>query len=724
MLALSIVFYWKLALTDQYVWFDQPDMAYLEIPRLQFQANEIHRGQFPLWDPRIWMGQPLLGQTQPGPVYPFTLLFYLLPLKNGYIPIAHFNWYWVFLHFQAALFGYWLARDWKLSQMASIIGGSFFAFAGFIGVAAWLDVVNGAIWTPLIVLFLLRSVRAGGSIPYAILGGFTLGIAWLSGHHELPLLVSYLCAFTWIYHILTASREGNFHAATARAAVVFFGLAFLTGAVQLLPTFEFGRISHRWIGLDDTVGWNDKIPYIAQTHYSMPVRGIAGLALFGVNEGDSSMFFGSLGLGLALLGLLAGWRHDANVRWLGVVSGVALLYCLGAATPLQGLLYTFAPMLGKARVPLRAIHLVHFGLAILAAYGVEWLADQHNRWWKRIAYGWFAFGGVVVGVSMVQAVAGHRQFDERLVLSGWVVIAAAGLALAFRNGAISRNATVGAMLTLALVELTVQLQYPNRFEKDKNKFVGAFREHPDVVKFLQMQYKPFRAAVNDTDVPMSMGDYHNFDILQGYVAGATDNLLRHGMHTPETQRLFAVDYWIAKQSDRPGQDVAFEGVSGLKVFRNPGAMPRGWAVHAGRRVNSDEELRAAIADPSFDAWKTVLMLNAEVPPLENCGPSAAETNEVKVTRHHSNRVTMRADMRCRGMVVLADTFYPGWVATVDGKEVPILETYGAIRGIVVEAGRHEIEWKFKPMTVFAGAAMTLCGFVLAAFAWRRRHALS
>ena len=251
--------------------------------------------------------------------------------------------------------------------------------------------------------------------------------------------------------------------------------------------------------------------------------------------------------------------------------------------------------------------------------------------------------------------------------------------------------------------------------------MGAFREHPDVVKFLQMQHKPFRAAVNDTDVPMSMGDYHGFDAFQGYVAGATDNLLRHGMHTAETQRLFAVDFWISKKPDRPGQDVVFEGASGLKVYRNPGAMPRAWAVHAGTRVKTPEELRAAISDPSFDPWKTVLMLDAEVPQLGACEPGTPQTNEVKVTRHHSNRISMRAEMRCRGMVIVADTFFPGWVAVVDGKQVPIVETYGAIRGIVVEAGGHNIEMKFKPMTVFVGAGMTLCGFILAAFAWRRRH---
>ena len=78
-----VLFYWKLALSPEYVWFDHPDMCYIEIPRLQYQAREMHQGRFPLWDTNLWMGQPMLGQTQPGPVFPLNLLFLLLPLNNG-----------------------------------------------------------------------------------------------------------------------------------------------------------------------------------------------------------------------------------------------------------------------------------------------------------------------------------------------------------------------------------------------------------------------------------------------------------------------------------------------------------------------------------------------------------------------------------------------------------------------------------------------------------------
>src|SRR6185295_19378663 len=119
---LTIGFYWKLSLTRQYVWFDHPDMSYLEIPRLQFIANEVHQGRFPLWDPHIWMGQPLVGQTQPGPLNPLNLLFVMMPLRDGHLRPELLNWYFVLMHAVAALGAYALCRDLRRSRAASILG--------------------------------------------------------------------------------------------------------------------------------------------------------------------------------------------------------------------------------------------------------------------------------------------------------------------------------------------------------------------------------------------------------------------------------------------------------------------------------------------------------------------------------------------------------------------------------------------------------------------------
>ena len=159
LLLLVIGFYWKLTLTTEYVWFDHPDMVYIEIPRRQFQAREFAQGHFPLWDPSIWAGQSLIGQTQPGPLFPLNILFLLLPLRDGYLRPEFLNWYWVVLHGLAALGCYALCRDWGRSRSASVLAAVGFGCGGFLGTVAWLDVLAGAIFTPLILLYFGRAVE-------------------------------------------------------------------------------------------------------------------------------------------------------------------------------------------------------------------------------------------------------------------------------------------------------------------------------------------------------------------------------------------------------------------------------------------------------------------------------------------------------------------------------------------------------------------------------------
>ena len=60
LLVLTLAFYWKLVLTDQFTFLENPDLAYQELPWYQFQARAIHRGAFPLWDPYQWCGQSVL----------------------------------------------------------------------------------------------------------------------------------------------------------------------------------------------------------------------------------------------------------------------------------------------------------------------------------------------------------------------------------------------------------------------------------------------------------------------------------------------------------------------------------------------------------------------------------------------------------------------------------------------------------------------------------------
>jgi len=68
-------------------------------------------------------------------------------------------------------------------------------------------------------------------------------------------------------------------------------------------------------------------------------------------------------------------------------------------------------------------------------------------------------------------------------------------------------------------------------------------------------------------------------------------------------------------------------------------------------------------------------------------------------------------------VILTDNWFPGWTATVDGRTTPVLQVDGAVRGVVVDAGEHEIRFRYRPWSVILGAAMSLIALAIAIGAW-------
>jgi uncharacterized membrane protein YfhO len=72
-----------------------------------------------------------------------------------------------------------------------------------------------------------------------------------------------------------------------------------------------------------------------------------------------------------------------------------------------------------------------------------------------------------------------------------------------------------------------------------------------------------------------------------------------------------------------------------------------------------------------------------------------------------NRVTIRAALDAPGYLVLADTWYPGWRAAVDGEPVEILRANYAFRAVRLEAGEHTVEMVYRPTSVLVGGALSL-----------------
>lgn len=710
LLAISVGFYWKLVLTNQYTWLDSPDIANLEVPRLQFQASEWHHLRFPAWDPNEWCGQPFLGQIA-GAAYPLNWPLSLIGFREGHLRQDVLHWYYVLTHFLAALFMFWLCRDVGTSQAAALLAGCLFSFGGYLSGSDWPTVLNGCIWTPLVVLFLLRAGRGDRPVADAAVAGAMAGISWLSGHHQAPYYITLagLAMSLWF-----AIRGRDWRA--LRIAAVFGVFTALVGGLQLVPGFEYGRLALRWAGWTEPLGWKDVVPFSVHQHYAFTPAHLLGILVPAMSV-HVTVFVGIAGFALAVAGIAAGWRRPA-VRIFITLGIAALLLSMASHNVLYGPLYALVPMFEKSRVPARLILLFTAAIAPLAAFGFDALAaDPSGLTARRLRTVLLGLGAALVALYAGLAAAGRPTVDEGFAMLALASLLFGLLLLALERGAVGRTAFALGAIAIVLIELGTLQNFAFQLDSKRDSVWRKLRQHDDIAQFLKRQPLPLRVKVDEQAIPYNFGDWHGIETSGGYLAGLTEDLFRMATHTDRMQNLLGVGYAISKEPTRPGQTELFRGESGLSVWRNPDAFPRAWTVHEAISPGGMETVRARLGDDATDLRRTALF-PAPAPSLE----PAAGDESIAWERHGAGSLSLLVDMRSRGLVIVSDTWFPGWHASVDGRRAEVLQVDGSLRAVMVPAGRHRVEMRYRPVSAYVGASMTISGLLGALLlAFRRRR---
>ncbi|MBI2357755.1 MAG: YfhO family protein, partial [Deltaproteobacteria bacterium] len=88
-------------------------------------------------------------------------------------------------------------------------------------------------------------------------------------------------------------------------------------------------------------------------------------------------------------------------------------------------------------------------------------------------------------------------------------------------------------------------------------------------------------------------------------------------------------------------------------------------------------------------------------------PSPNLKARVEIARYEHAIVKILASLSGPGLLVLADAFYPGWHAYVDGKEERILRANFFFRAVALSAGDHVVEFRYKPVSFQIGLVISL-----------------
>ena len=340
-------------------------------PWRTFAARELQAGQIPLWNPHQFAGTPFVANLQSAVFYPLNFPFWTMDVARAFGVSA-------FLHsLLATLSTYFWVQHWRRSRAASLLAAIAFGFGGYLTFWATLPTLsNSASWIPLLLLLFEYSISKPSASRVALLT-VSICCALLAGHAQ----VFFYALLALLLRALCLPRTHIFSALRVLAVAVFGALCL--GAIQLLPTLELARLGHRAGQSASSGGW-DFVQRNALQVSGLPSLFVPNWPQLSFDENRGYVGIVATILALCALGLALSRRKlwTSSTRSVGNVDNNALRFAFvltifalsfATATFLAQAFYFGVPGLSQMGGVGRALVLWNLGVALLAAFGLDWL---------------------------------------------------------------------------------------------------------------------------------------------------------------------------------------------------------------------------------------------------------------------------------------------------------------------------------------------------------------
>lgn len=722
LVAISILFY-RLLLGEVLFW-GTPILQFY--PWREVAFTMLRGGQLPLWNPLVGHGAPLLANYQTAVFYPPNWLYLLLPTEYamGWVALLHLVW--------AGLGMMALLRRYEADGLGQGIGALAFCLSGYIVARfGFLSITSAVAWLPWLVW----------GVDCLIVGASHRRVAILTGIVAMLLLAGH--AQTAFYSLLLAGAYALWRAFTCNERRVAWGALIVTlgavllgaalAAIQLLPTLELMQQSQRAAGVDAAAGlsysfwpWH-LLNFVVPGAFGSPASG--NYYSYGAYWEDA-VYVGVLPL---LLTVRASWRwlqgrktdgqpgdhtlDDAAVPFFLAVLVPATVLALGNFTPVFRWLFEHIPTFDAFNAPARWMLLTVFSLAVLAGIGAsDWYgSDEPSAWpgrltaiglaaviaalaaryvlgagvtesllraFTRLGIAVFVAGMVGLGLRLI-----HQHGDLR---SGWEAVALAVVAVDLVSAGWGLNPTVPATLYHDRSPLADMVEPGTRsLWLPDDEYTAKFDTF-----FLLDDYR-----VDDLEHWQSMRAslLPNLGMLDAVLAASNFDPLLVGAHADVLAMLDGLEGDALAQAARKLNisTIFSTGVHNLPV-----------AAVAGPTT------AFAVADP----WPRVSVAEC-VEGLDGVRCQPAPGGAAVIVADEPARVSVNVQSEDAAWLLLLDTNYPGWQASIDGDPVAIRRANGAFRAVELLAGEHTVTFRYRPGSLIAGASVSTVSLVILLALW-------
>ncbi|MBI4658127.1 MAG: hypothetical protein HY735_04620 [Verrucomicrobia bacterium] len=715
-LALAIVGSFPAVALGFHTWFYR-DFGVLAYPMVFYHHESFWRGELPLWNPLSNCGAPFLAQWGTMALYPFSLIYLLLPLpwSLNFFCLVHLFW--------AGLGMYFLAVRWFGDRFAACLAGTAFVFNGVtFSCLIWPNYTVALGWMPWVILWVEAGWTAGGRrlLEAAVIAAMQM----LAGVPEVVLLTWLVLLVVWTGSLRRRGVALWIHAGRVLAVVLL--VCGLTAA-QLWPFFDL--LAHSQRSAD-----------FASSKWAMPATGWVNLffPLFrcfltpqGIFFQISQEFMTSTYLGMTALvfGLLALCLvRERRVWWLAGLAIFGLLMALGE----NGFLYQWfkqaLPSLGFARYPIKFLLLTAFVVPLLAALGLQRIQSlaQADRKFCLRSLMWVSLA-VLLAVGMAVAFC-HRYRTEydHLPAIRWCGIGRAiflfastgliGLASGTRRPVARRWFEAGVLVLVVLDTLT---HVPKQ-----NPTLPSFTLAPGLWELHQKTPPPklgegrvmispraeqhlLLSRVSDLNgdwLGKRLALWSNLNLLEGCpkLGGSSTLQVREQMQV-QSQLYASTNSQFPRLADFLAVTLVTAPGEIVEWARRETALP---LVTGGQKpvfADAAETLRG-LTNSHFNPGEIVYL------PIE-AKPFVSVTNrsvvKLRVARVAPHAIECEATAEQPSLIVFSQTFYPAWRAYLDGQSTLIWRANHAFQSVQVPPGNHRIKLVYEDHHFRWGAAASM-----------------
>jgi hypothetical protein len=706
-------------------------------PFLRYASD--HLFDPPLWNPHISNGRPFLANAQSGVLSPFSLPGYVLPLDDSLAWIAVLK-LWV-----AAMGMFVLAKALAMRFGGALLAGFVYGFSFWM--VSWVAYPHASVWAwiPWLLLMTDRLVRRPDLVNASGLAAVT-GLVFVSGHPEESFRALFL-AVAFLALRLVQGREG------VRVRLLAFGGALVGGALLaaavVLPVAEL--ILHS-ADLHQRGG--------AGIDVHLPTKWLLGVLMpdyWGRATGTPieafqyvrAFYLGALPLLLAVAALAL--RRDAERIAIAAFGAISLAVVVGIPPFLQ--IVSRLPVFSTGHNNRLAVYWV-LCVALLAGWGLDELAGRAGQAGRRAI---LIAGAVLLAIPIVFVAAGVGSLDHaagalkvaagfadppwpldehpeavdivRLAsLAVWVVFAGAALALV----ALRLRGRIGAapFAALAVALVVVDLL---RAGMGFNPTIDQDDANPPATKAIRLLERDRSAryvslTLVDTPpnvIPMryDLRDARGYDVpiverydrlwrkqlepecptqtasllgpycLRLFLANVTPKAL-------DTLRTLGVSALMQPPTEPPlklpGLTLTYDGPD-ARIYHLAGTS-RAFVAGGQQVVTGADQAFATVTRPGFHD-RAVAVTEHRLPGVREVAGSAQATAEpAQIVTDDPERVVVRARSTRPGVLVLTDTWFPGWKAKVDGRDVTVEQVNYILRGVPIGAGTHVVEFTYEPLS--------------------------